>query len=70
MKKIEFNTSAVWESNQALTEMQWAAVGGSLRPDQAVAFILKSEKIRGRLVTALMDLESLTDKANEGKIEG
>jgi hypothetical protein len=68
MKKIEFNTSAIWESNQALTEMQWAAVGGSLRPDQAVAFIVQSEKIRKRLITALMDLERLTDKANEGSL--
>jgi hypothetical protein len=68
MAKIEFNTSAIWESNQALTEMQWAAVGGKLRPDQAVAFILQSEKIRSRLITALMDLERLTDKANEGSL--
>jgi hypothetical protein len=68
MKKIEFNTSAIWESNHALTEMQWAAVGGSLRPDQAVGFILQSEKIRKRLITALMDLERLTDKANEGSL--
>ena len=68
MKKIEFNASAVWESNQALTEMQWSAIGGNLRPDQAVAFILQSEKIRKRLISALLDLESLTHEANEGSL--
>jgi hypothetical protein len=33
-----------------------------------VAFIVQSEKIRKRLITALMDLERLTDKANEGSL--
>jgi hypothetical protein len=66
---IEFNTSSIWETQQAVTEMQWAAVGGRIRPDQAVAFILKSETIRKRLVTALVDLERLTAKANDGTLE-
>jgi hypothetical protein len=52
----------------AITKMQWMAVGGSLRPDQAVAFILRSEKIRMSMVTQIMKLSHLIEQAEEGKI--
>jgi len=55
---------------EAIEEMQWAAVGGSLRPDQAVAFILKSEKIRLSMMTQIMNLSRLIEQAEEGKIGG
>ena len=56
-------------SIEAVTNMQWAAVGGSLRPDQAVAFILRSEKIRISMMTQMMNLSRLIEQAEEGKIE-
>ena len=52
----------------AITKMQYAAVGGSLRPDQAVAFILKSERIRLRMVNTLIELTRLIEQAEDGKI--
>jgi hypothetical protein len=55
-------------SIEAVTKMQWAAVGGSLRPDQAVNFILKSEKIRMSMITQMMNLSRLIEEAEEGKL--
>jgi hypothetical protein len=52
----------------AIQQMQYAAVGGSLRPDQAVGFILKAEKIRMSMMTQIMNLSRLIEAAEEGKI--
>ena len=52
----------------AIQEMQQSAVGGRLRPDQAVGFILRSEKIRRSMVTQMMNLSRLIEQAEEGKI--
>jgi hypothetical protein len=53
---------------EAIEEMQWAAVGGSLRPDQAVGFIIKAEKIRQSILTQMLKLSQLIEQAEEGKI--
>jgi hypothetical protein len=53
---------------EAIQQMQYQAVGGSLRPDQAVNFILKSEKIRMSMMTQIMNLSRLIEQAEEGKI--
>ena len=52
----------------AIQEMQYSAVGGRLRPDQAVGFILRSEKIRLRMVNNVMDLIRLVQQADDGVI--
>ena len=52
----------------AITQMQYAAVGGSLRPDQAVGFILRSEKIRNSFLTQMGNLSRLIEEAEEGKV--
>jgi len=52
----------------AIQQMQYQAVGGSLRPDQAVNFILKSEKIRLSVLTQMMKLTRLIEQAENGEI--
>jgi hypothetical protein len=49
---------------EKIQELQYLAVGGRLRPDQAVGFILQSEYIRMKMVRNYNELEKLVDKAN------
>jgi hypothetical protein len=70
MAKIN-STNEMSRINEALTavqEMQYSAVGGRLRPDQAVGFILRSEKIRLRMTNNVMDLMRLAQQAEDGAI--
>jgi hypothetical protein len=53
---------------QKIQELQYFAVGGRLRPDQAVQFILQSESIRMKMIRNYNELEKLADQANFGLI--
>jgi hypothetical protein len=53
---------------QKIQELQYLAVGGRLRGDQAVQFILQSESIRIKMIRNYNELEKLADQANFGLI--
>jgi len=71
MKENVFNhaeVKTVLTAIQRIQELQYVAVGGRLRPDQAVGFILQSESIRMKMVRNYDELEKLVDQANHGLV--